>query len=38
MIAAVIASAMAVMFVLHSETDSSSAEITDYGRCGPDAY
>ena len=38
MIAAVIASAMAVMFVLHSETDSSSADITDYGRCGPDAY
>ena len=35
-IIAVIASAMAVMFVLHTESDSSSAEPTDSGECGDD--
>ena len=35
---AVIASAMMVLFVLHAETDSSSAEIVDEGQCGPSAY
>ena len=34
----VIASAMAVFFALHAETDSSSAEVTDSGWCGPNAY
>ena len=29
---------MAVLFILHSETDSSSAEIDESGMCGPDAY
>ncbi len=38
MIAALIASAMAVLFVLHAETDSSSAELVDDGFCGPNAY
>ena len=38
MILAVIASAMAVMFVLHAETDSSSAEVTESGWCGETAY
>ena len=33
----VIASAMAVLFVLHAETDSSSAEVIEGGQCGPDA-
>ena len=36
-IIAVLASAMAVLFVLHDETDSSSAEITDCGWCGQNA-
>ena len=36
-ILAVIASAMAVLFVIHDETDSSSAEVTESGWCGPDA-
>ena len=36
-IIAVIASAMAVLFVLHAETDSSSAEVIEGGQCGPDA-
>ena len=35
MIAAVIASAMAVLFVLHAGTDNSSAEVVDSGECGP---
>ena len=34
----VIATAMAVLFVLHEGTDSSSAEIIDEGQCGPAAY
>ena len=34
MIMAVIASAMAVLFVLHAETDGSSAEMMDHGACG----
>ena len=29
---------MAVLFVLHSEADSSSAEIDECGRCGPNVY
>ena len=29
---------MATLFVIHAEADSSSAEITESGRCGPDAY
>ncbi len=29
---------MTVLFVLHVETDSSSAEIVDEGQCGPAAY
>ena len=37
-ILAVIASAMAVLFVLHAEADSSSAQIVDNGQCGPTAY
>ena len=35
-IIAVIASAMAVMFVLHAESDNSSAEVVESGWCGPD--
>ena len=34
---AVIASAMTVLFVLHAETENSSAELIDGGWCGPDA-
>ena len=37
MIMAVIASAMTVLFVLHAETDNSSAEVVESGWCGPDA-
>lgn len=37
-ILAVIASAATVLFVLHAETDSSSAEVNESGWCGPDAY
>ena len=37
MIVAVIASAMAALFVLHAETDNSSAEVVESGWCGPDA-
>ncbi len=37
MILAVISSAMVVLFVLHMETDNSSAQIIDSGQCGPDA-
>ena len=29
---------MTVLFVLHTETDNSSAEITESGWCGPNAY
>ena len=29
---------MAVLFVIHAETDSSSAEVTESGCCGDDAY
>ena len=36
--AAVIASAMTMLFILHAETDDSSAEIVEGGWCGPDAY
>ena len=35
---AVIVSAMAVMFVLHMETDDSSAEVTESGWCGEYVY
>ena len=38
MIAALVASAMTVLFVLHEETDDSSAEVTESGWCGPSAY
>ncbi len=37
MIVAVVASAMAVLFVLHTEADASSAEVVDNGQCGPSA-
>ena len=37
-IMAVIASAMAVMFVLHAEADDSSAELIETGSCGPESY
>ena len=37
-ILAVIASAATVLFVLHAETDSSSAEVNESGWCGSDAY
>ncbi len=37
-IIAVIASAMAVLFVLDAEADNSSAQIAETGRCGQDAY
>ncbi len=37
MIFALIASAMVVLFVLHAETDSSSAQVLDSGQCGPSA-
>ena len=37
-ITAVILSAMAVLFIFHAETDSSSAEMIESGDCGPDAY
>ncbi len=37
MILALIASAMVVLFVLHAETDVSSAQVIDSGQCGPDA-
>ncbi len=36
-IVALIASAMAILFVLHAETDESSAQIIDSGKCGPEA-
>ena len=38
MIVAVVASAMTVLFVLHEETDSASAEVTETGWCGENAY
>ena len=38
MIAALIASAMIVLFVLHEEADDSSAQVIDNGQCGPVAY
>ena len=34
---AVAVSAMAALFILHAEVDSSSAQCIDYGVCGPDA-
>ncbi len=37
-ISAVIASAFVMIYILHAETDDSSAEITDNGQCGPNAY
>ncbi len=37
-IIAVLASAMVAMFVLHTETDSSSAELTASGECGDGVY
>ena len=37
-ILAVVVSAMAVLFVLHEETDTSSAQVIDDGQCGPTAY
>ena len=37
-VAAVIASALAVLFVLHAESDDSSAGVTESGCCGDDAY
>ena len=38
MILTLIVSAMAVLFVIHAETDDSSAEIIDQGQCGSTAY
>ena len=38
MILAVIASAMAVLFIIHTESDNSSAEVVEDGWCGPNAY
>ncbi len=38
LIAAVIASAMAALFVLHAESDDSSAEVTESGWCGENVY
>ncbi len=37
MIIALIASAMAILFVLHAETDESSAQVIESGYCGPEA-
>ena len=37
-IGAVLASAAAFIFVLHTETDDSSAELIDGGHCGPNAF
>ena len=38
MILAVIASAMAVLFIIHTESDNSSAEVVGGGWCGQNAY
>ena len=38
LIAAVVVSALTVFFVLHAETDNSSAEVTESGWCGENAY
>ena len=38
MIIVVLASAMAVLFIIHTESDYSSAEVVEDGWCGPNAY
>ena len=38
LILAVAASALTAMFIIHSESDSSLAEVSDAGQCGPHAY
>ena len=38
MIIVVLASVMAVLFIIHTESDNSSAEVVEDGWCGPNAY